>query len=352
MLNEKSKYCNPYLFLNFGSELQMGVTIKDIAKETGLSYSTVSKALNNSPLVKKPTKEKVLKSAKALGYQPNFAARNLVKKKSQAIGLAWPTIERIALSALVTEINKKIEEQGYSMILSINPIKSAIELFKRMQVDGILVFEESEKDLIESFIPESIPLVSYGVPNQNSYPIIDVNHKKAIFIAVHYLFELGHKHISYIGDLSQIDLRQQKKALGFRESMNQLQLNIDPNFGMIDTRGLDWFDGYKAAKRLIESNSLPTGLISGSYDISQGVLRALKEAQLKIPEDILLIGYDNIPQMKLLETPLTSVGVPIDKLADKMVTSVMNLVENKQTVPRVQLIQPELSLPVVQSGKG
>ncbi|GAE92175.1 hexuronate utilization operon transcriptional repressor ExuR [Gracilibacillus boraciitolerans JCM 21714] len=87
----------------------MNVTIKDIAKEANVSYSTVSKALNNSPLVKEITKQKILRVAKQMGYEPNLAAKQLVRKKTEVIGLLWPTIERLVLATLVTNISKLLK---------------------------------------------------------------------------------------------------------------------------------------------------------------------------------------------------------------------------------------------------
>lgn len=321
----------------------MSVTIKDIAKASGVSYSTVSKALNNSPLVKTETKNKILKIAKELGYQPNFSARNLVSKKSNVIGVVWPTIERIALSALITEINDTIERNKYSMILSISKINSSVEMFRRFQVDGIIIFEEEEDPFIEPGILQAVPVLSHGVPRGNPYPVVDVNHKKAISKAVKYLYELNHTDISFIGALTTYDPRQKEKANGYQQMMKQLKLPINKNW-LVDTKGLGWYDGYFATKSLLEKGQLPTAIIGGSYDISVGILRAIKEAGLEIPRDISIIGYDNIPQMASLETPLTSIGVPIDKLAHEIVHSLLQLIEQPdEEIPLVQALTPELN---------
>lgn len=320
----------------------MSVTIKDIASASGVSYSTVSKALNGSPLVKPETKRKVLKVAKQLGYQPNLSARSLVSKKSNTIGVVWPTIERIALSALITKINEIIEENHYSMILSINEIKSSVEMFRRFQVDGIIIFEE-EKVFIEPGILSAVPILSHGVPKENPYPVIDVNQKKAIHEAVEFLQQLNHTQICFIGDLSTDDPRQKEKASGFREGMKKFHLPVKKE-SMVDTSGLDFYSGYSATQSLLSNDHRPSAIIGGSYDICVGILRAIKEADLEIPEDISVIGYDNIPQMGSLETPLTSVGVPIDKLAYKMVDSLLMLIEQPDSsLPLAQTLKPELN---------
>jgi len=125
--------------------MELSVTIKNIAQIANVSYSTVSKALNNSPLVKNSTKERIISIANELGYQPNSAAQKLVSNKTFIIGLIWPTIERIALSTLVSEISNQINKTSNSIVLSVEPIQKSLRTFERFQVDGIIYFDESFK---------------------------------------------------------------------------------------------------------------------------------------------------------------------------------------------------------------
>ncbi|MBS4195137.1 LacI family DNA-binding transcriptional regulator [Lederbergia citri] len=321
----------------------MSVTIKDIAKIAGVSYSTVSKALNDSPLVKPTTKNRILKVAKEMGYEPNFAAQRLVSKQTKIIGLIWPTIERVVLSTLVTNISNEIRKTPYSMILSVEPIPASLEAFKRFQVDGVILFDENIDILIE---PTTRPLLVYGVADKvNKYfPIVDPNHEQAMLEAVNYLYsDLGHTKIAYIGDFSNSDRMQMEKLKGFKKAMKHFGLSIAPHF-LIDTKGLDWYDGYNAVSKLLENSNHPTAIVGGSYDISGGIIRGIKEKKLQIPNDISIISYDNIPQMANMEIPLTSIGVPVDKLAAEIVRSIIELIENKNLHPSIRKMTPELNI--------
>ncbi|MCJ8009486.1 LacI family DNA-binding transcriptional regulator [Lederbergia wuyishanensis] len=321
----------------------MSVTIKDIAKIAGVSYSTVSKALNDSPLVKPMTKKRILKVAKEMGYKPNFAAQRLVSKQTKIIGLIWPTIERVVLSTLVTNISNEIRKTPYSMILSVEPIPSSLDTFRRFQVDGVILFDENIDISIE---PNSIPFLVYGVAENenNHYPIVDPNHEQAMLEAVKYLHsELGHTNIAYIGDFSKTDRMQMEKLKGFKKAMNHFGLSIDQQF-LVDTHGLDWYDGYQAVSKLLESTDRPTAIVGGSYDISGGILRGLKEKKLQIPTDISIISYDNIPQMANMEIPLSSIGVPVDQLAAEIVRSIIEIIENKKIDPSIRKMIPELNI--------
>lgn len=322
----------------------MNVTIKDVAQKAGVSYSTVSKALNNSPLVKPETKKKIIKIAHELGYTPNFTAKNLVSKKSHIIGLVWPSIDRIALSTLVSKINEIIKTKGYSMILSVDSTINAIEMFQGFRVDGIILFDEGRNSHISKEMHSTIPILTYGVPDADStFPYIDVNHREAIHQAVSYLASLGHTNISYIGEISKSDRRQTEKIRGYIEGMKQEGLEIT-EASLINTNGLTWYDGYLAAQSIHTTLPSPTAIISGSYDISVGLLRAVKEQKIAVPDSLSIISYDNIPQMQSLETKLSSTGVPLDHLAHEMVEYLINMIENPTSKFHVKKLKPVLEI--------
>lgn len=326
----------------------MNITIKDIAQVAGVSYSTVSKALNNSPLVKPETKNKIIKIAKELGYEPNFAAQQLVSKQSKVIGLIWPTLERIAPSTLVSKINEEIRANAYSMILSISSIEESLEMFKRYQVDGVIVFDEQNHHILDTI---TIPLVTYGVGRDHNHSVIDVGYQAAMEMAVEYLYQLGHRNIAYVGDFSPIDDRQSEKFLGIKKAMNSFNLPIT-NQSFINTAGLEWYDGYVATKRLLANTSKPTAIIGSSYDISAGVIRALREANFIIPKDISVISYDNIPQMANLEIPLTSVGVPVEEIASNMVNTLLTRIQTKEMTPSIKQLTPKINERISCAGTG
>ncbi|WP_175638530.1 LacI family DNA-binding transcriptional regulator [Metabacillus schmidteae] len=317
----------------------MTITIKDIAKQVGVSYSTVSKALNDSPLVKHETKAKIIKLAKEMGYEPNYAAQRLVSKQSKVIGLIWPTLERVAPSTLITKINEEISKHGYSMILSINSIEESIEMFKRFQVDGVIIFNRDNFEMPKTF---PMPVVTYGVNKNKSIPVIDVNYREAMHSAVEYLYRLGHENIAFLGDFSFIDERQVEKYYGFQQAMEKLGLKINSH-NLINTGGLDWYDGYMATNRLLSSAFQPTAIIGTSYDISAGIVRSLRQANYILPKDMSVISYDNIPQMENLEVPLTSVGVPVEEIAQNMVKTLLNYIKDPNSVPVSQTLTPKIN---------
>ncbi|QAS52171.1 LacI family DNA-binding transcriptional regulator [Halobacillus litoralis] len=318
----------------------MGVTIKDIAKAADVSYSTVSKALRDSPLVKEPTKQKIIEIAHQLGYQPNVAARSLVSKKSHTIGVVWPTIERVTHSALVTGLNKRLEELSYTTLISINEMECAINTFNRYQVDAIVAFDEKNS---REPANSTVPIVTYGIAHKDApFPTVDVNRKQAIRTAVEHLINIGHQSISYIGDMVQEDHLQEEKVEGFRQAITEAELGLSST-SIMEVTDLESYDGYEAMKKLLKEPDHPTAIISGSHDLSKGILRAIHENGLSIPDDISIISYDNIPATETFEVPLSTVGVPLDIITEKLSEVLIALI-NEEEVNHSIYLKPELNI--------
>ncbi|XEC96381.1 LacI family DNA-binding transcriptional regulator [Paenibacillus tarimensis] len=318
----------------------MTITIKDIAQKAGVSFSTVSKALRNSPLVQDTTKRKILTIAEEMGYQPNIAARRLVSKKSWAVGVVWPSVERATPSILITLINEELEKHDYTTLLSMNKIDSAIEVFTRFQTDAILIFYDRDSSFIEQMpYQTNIPILYYGMSGQTPYPTIDVGRGEAIRLAVEHLARLGHQRIAYLGEPSYIDQLQQEKIGAYMDEMDSR--NMDKT--VVPIHSMESHDGYIAAIQVLQSERRPTAIISGSYDLTRGILRAAAELKLDVPKQLSVVSYDHIPQMAELELPITSVGVDVKRIAGVIAEKLVQLTANQSESPGdVIRLRPEL----------
>jgi len=310
----------------------MSVTIKDISKQVGVSYSTVAKALNNSPLVKESTKRKVMEAAEALGYTPNLAARSLVTKRTGLVGIVWPGIDRAALSSLVTSIQRRLAEKGLTALLSIHEPQEAIATFENLRADAILLFEESTADIIARPSHRRTPMISIGMPIKPGVPYVDMNRREAIRLAVETLVSRGYERIAYIGPYAEASVQQQEKWIGFKEGVHQCGIASQEEW-IIDSRGLLWQNGYHAAKQLLKLSDRPTAVISGSYDLAAGIIRAFQGEGITVPQDIAIISYDHIPHMEQLEIPISAVGVPEADLAAAVVDTLLLAIESVNDVP-------------------
>lgn len=310
----------------------MSVTIKDISKQVGVSYSTVAKALNNSPLVKEATKRKVLEAAEELGYTPNLAARSLVTKRTGLVGIVWPGIDRAALSSLVTSIQRRLAEKGLTALLSIHEPQEAIAMFENLRADAILLFEESSADIIARPSHRRTPMISIGMPIKPGVPYVDMNRREAIRLAVETLAGKGYERIAYIGPYTEASAQQQEKWIGFKEGLHQAGIEFQEQW-IVDSHGLLWQDGYRAAKQLLKMSDRPTAVISGSYDLAAGIIRAFQGEGTLVPQDIALISYDHIPHMEQLEIPISAVGAPEAVIAAAVVDTLLLAIESIDNVP-------------------
>ncbi|MCL6459615.1 MAG: LacI family transcriptional regulator [Gorillibacterium sp.] len=322
----------------------MNVTIKDVARIAGVSYSTVSKALNNSPLVTQKTKQKVLAVASQLGYQPNLNAKSLVSRSSHVIGVIWPTVEEQAFSSLITIVNEELKQHAYSMVLSINSLDDAVTIFNQYRLAGILAFCEREWSSSVDLLPSSAPLLYYGNASRLGHHTINVDRKQAIFDAVSYLHGIGHNRIAYIGDLSRTpEEAQLDKYRGYMNAVIHYGLQTHPGMA-ISVNDFSWDEGYSAAKKLLASDYDPTAVICASYELTSGVIRAIKESGYRIPENISVVSYDNIPQQEQLEPAITAVGAPVYLTAQWIVETILDLISDSDTspVPQKHIVIPSV----------
>ncbi|MDW8545880.1 LacI family DNA-binding transcriptional regulator [Staphylococcus pseudoxylosus] len=300
----------------------MAVTLKDVAEACGVSYSTVSKALKNSQLVKPKTKQMIQQKAVEMNYIPNHSARALVSKKSGTIGLIWPSVDRVAVTHLITEINLAIKSLGYVMFVSIDDVAAASKKFVEFGCDGIVIFDEGDDSNLPPEIYNNVPVVAYGVDRKIPYPIINVNHAEAMVLAIKGLIAKGVDTIDYIGDINTTDARQIAK----KEAIINYCENNKVNYRIIDSNGLNAIDAEAAVKQFLNNDALSPGVICGSYDITVGTINAMDSNQQPI-----IYSYDNIPQIKKLDYPVQAIGVPTADIAQQIVTTLDQVIKGEPT---------------------
>ncbi|MEB6170861.1 LacI family DNA-binding transcriptional regulator [Staphylococcus pseudoxylosus] len=300
----------------------MAVTLKDVAEACGVSYSTVSKALKNSQLVKPKTKQMIQQKAVEMNYIPNHSARALVSKKSSTIGLIWPSVDRVAVTHLITEINLAIKSLGYVMFVSIDDVAAASKKFVEFGCDGIVIFDEGDDSNLPPEIYNNVPVVAYGVDRKIPYPIINVNHAEAMVLAIKGLIAKGVDTIDYIGDINTTDARQIAK----KDAIINYCENNNVNYRIIDSNGLNAIDAEAAVKQFLNNDALSPGVICGSYDITVGTINAMDSNQQPI-----IYSYDNIPQIKKLDYPVQAIGVPTADIAQQIVTTLDQVIKGEPT---------------------
>ena len=321
------------------------VTIKDIAKQLGISHTTVSRALNHSPLVKPETRAHIQSVAKELNYVPNFNAKSLVNQKNYMIGLFFSSISQgTSSSFLVDTITgmRSILDASYSLsVEGIDEIQQLSEInFQRY--DGILVMSQSETDqaFIEHLKQQNLPFV---VVNRliNDPEIINVvaDDAQGVMTGIEYAITLGHQKIGYIGGIESFhSSNERRKAL--ITSLEKHELPIIPDFFRSGNYSLE--SGFQQMIQLLKNPELPTLIFCANDDMAIGAMRAIDAAGLKIPSDLSIIGFDDTPITSYLNPPLTTIHKPLKKISRLGTELLLKQIEHKEVAQNLYEIPTTL----------
>lgn len=299
--------------------------IYDVAKQSGYSITTVSKALNNYPDISDKARRKVLEVCKELGYMPNSSARTLSTKKSFTIGVVFSEILGLGIthpffSHVIESFKKEIEGAGYDLLFISreigNSIYSYLEHCNHRNVDGVIVvhtnFNEPE---VKEIIMSDLPCVVIDSTKEATLKVTSDNTAGAK-LAIDYLVELGHKRIGHISGNTESYASNVRES-EFIESMKQNGLNVPKSY--IQSGGYFSLEGgYKAMQALLKLNPHPTAVFASGDYMAIGAIKAIHEAGLEVPKDISIIGFDDVEAARLVTPSLTTIrqnSIEIGKIA-------------------------------------
>lgn len=311
------------------------ITIKDIAKLAGVSYSTVSKALNGDPRIKPATRQKVLAVAEKHQYRKNIMAQQLSTGRSNIIGFVLDELSNPLFSNISGNLHAELKKRGYQMILVV--ADDGVDIFSQLRVDGCILWDyalEDREAFWKKFATLNMPCFVLGTDEAPNSPYIKIDRKEGIYKAVQHLQSLGHSRIGFIGNSQNIKLE------GYREALERIGLGFEPHYVL--PAHSSWEDGYFAIRNYTFGPESPTAFIGLNNLVTRGALRALLEAGYNVPKDISLIGYDDLPDMQYAEVALTTIGPPLEELAAQAAELIVSLIRGEQTEYPV-VIQPQLN---------
>jgi LacI family transcriptional regulator len=293
------------------------ITIKDIARELGISPSTVSRALKDHPDISRDTKKAVNELAEKLNYQPNIVALNLRTKKTNTIGVVMPELVHFFFSTVISGIEDVAYEAGYNVILaqsneSIEREKSDLKALFNSRVDGMLISisrETTQYDHIESILAKGMPIVFYDrmYPNSiTSNVIVDdyVGSKEA----VNHLISQGCKKIAHLQASPNLKIAEDRLR-GHLDALAEHQLSF-PNEYLEQCPSGSMEDGFRAMNNLLALKNRPDSIFANNDVLAMGAMSAIKKAGLSIPKDIAIVGFSNWFYSSMLEPSLSSVDQP------------------------------------------
>ncbi len=308
------------------------VTIRDVAKAAGVSVSTVSRVLNDKDDVSFETGERVKDVIQELGYTASLAARSMRSRKTGVIGLIMPDVEQAFPVEVMKGVNRAIAEIDYDLIIytsgDIHKHYTAVRerryvsLLNNNITDGVIVVTPAATEFVTA-----APVVAVDPHYEgHDYPAVIATNQDGAIAAMTYLIELGHRRIGFIG--GRPDLQSANRRLeGYQDSLRQAGIGIDPDLILPGDFTLEI--GLVCAHKLLDLPDRPTAIFAANDQSAFGVYQAAQEAGLRIPEDLSVVGFDNIPEAAYTTPKLTTVDQSIREMGYVATKMVVMLVEGE-----------------------
>lgn len=322
------------------------VTIKDVAKRAGVSTSTVSRALSGKIPVDEATKEKVMKAVKELDYRPNVLAKGLKEGKTNTIGLVIPNIRNPIFPAVARGVEDEARKTGFTVVLcntdeDLRVEQDYVDKLQKRWVDGfIFATAQKNSDHILEMKKKGFPVVLLVRQMEDKVDAVITDNLKGAYDAVSYLLKIGHQKIALInGDLN-LPLYYERYE-GYKKALCDANMAIDGN--MIVDGVSEYRDSYRAMTALLGKGICPDAVFATSDPKAIGAIRAIKDYGLRVPEDISVIGFDNLEMSSLLDPPLTTVAQPLYEMGKIAANKLIRLINSSQnTKPAIDVIGTEL----------
>ena len=322
------------------------VTLKDVAKVAGVSYATVSRALSGSPEIGESTRKRVIKICEEMGYTPDAVARSMVMKRTNIIGLIVTSIDNPFMSEMTAHLEIYARQCGYNLMVcnssyDLGLEKEVFSLLMGRKVDGIIMIPVGS----ESYEPlramtAQIPTVFIG-ENLMELPenYVSVDNASGMQQATEYLYSLGHKRILYLGARDN-SMTHTLRAEGYYNACRKL--GITPNVMRNTSSRSSVQVGYELAKTHFERPFEETAILCAADTLAIGVLQAAYEKGIRIPQDLSLMGFDNITFSALPPISLTTVNQPKLELAVSALDMLLNRIKRPDAPHTKTILTPSL----------
>lgn len=332
------------------SESMPSLTLEDIAKQTGVSRSTVSRVVNNHPNVREDVRKRVLEAIRQTGFFPNAAARSLALQHSWTIGLILPNSVSFFFTDpyyphLTKGIAQACNQHNYTLALFLVESKEDEEkIFPRVChrgfLDGVIVQSghHGDQEIIGRLVDAKMPMCICGRPfRSDNVSYVDVDNVNASYLAVSHLIQLGRHRIGTIAGPSTSTVGIDRMA-GYRKALLSKGISIDES--LIAEGDFTEAGGSYAMRRLLPAE--PDAIFAASDIMALGAMRAIREAGLSIPDDIAFVGFDDLPLAALEDVQLTTIRQPVVQSGSRAVELLIDLIENGENPPRHIIMDTEL----------
>jgi len=308
-------------------------TIKDVAKVAGVSISTVSRALSEKIYVNPETKQRVMQAVDELGYRPNMLAKGLKEGKTRTIGLLIPDITNLYYARVMQNIEKYAVKNGYSLLLSntnedVGQEILAVDMLKERLVDGMIIIPSTSD--IQHFLAlqaDGIPFVMLNRRFQDDINCVSNDQRGGAYDAVKYLIEHGHRKISVVLRSFQKQIYQDRYE-GCMEALYEHGLQDSERYFLLNVDTIE--DSRCQAIEMLKREDRPTVFFVTNDMLVFGIYSAVSALNMNIPQDVSVMGFDNLPTSPYLVPPLTTYEHALEKIAGEAFRTLMRQINHKQ----------------------
>jgi DNA-binding LacI/PurR family transcriptional regulator len=329
----------------------MSSTLKDIARELGVSVSTISRVVNNKTYVNPKTRKIVLEGLKKFNYMPNQVARSLKKQSTGTVGIVVPDISENFFAQIIKGIDEVLRRKDISIILADSNESSQkeanyLKLLYQNRIDALILATVSKNhETLNMYSSNNIPVIFIdNIPDiDHDIDCVIINNKKASMLAVNHLIENNHRNIAIIVG-SPDETTGYERLDGYRRAMEQHKIPVDEH--LIQHGNYKEDSGYTCMKILLENRMEHpfTGLYVGSEMMTYGAIKAIKEYGLLIPDDIALVGFDVHDKSGLITPGITSVRQPETYIGKTVADLVVNRLKEKKNNTRLNQVYQHIVL--------
>lgn len=325
-------------------------SIYDVAKQAEVSPATVSRFLNRTTYVSDAKSSKIEQAIRALGYKPNYSMNQGRNTRSMTIGVLVQNPESPHTSRFLNDMEKVLNEQGYSLVIATghwkNKLEShALEYLERSNVDGIIVVTGTLTDKQILDYSETMPVVAFGYDVIGKrVRSINIDNVLGGYMATLHLLQQGHLNIAHIkGLLNQPDAAA--RFVGYKKALQEAGIKVQSK--LIKQGDFSSETGYKMTKELIESNNHFSAIFAANDQTAYGAIKALHDHGLRVPEDVSVVGFDDLPTSYYFTPALTTLRQPVEEIGVVCAESILNLLNGNKHEVRL----PPMELIVRQSTK-
>ncbi len=322
----------------------METTIHDIAKKLNFSASTVSRALNNNPKISEATRKLIKKTADEMGYRPNILAASFRTKRTNTIGVVVPHINRHFFSSVISGIEEVAYKSGFTVTISQSndnfekENKITHTLFSN-RVDGLIIslgMNTIDFSHLKLFSDKNIPLVFFDrvVDEIKAHKIV-VDDFDCGYLATKHLIEQGAKRVAHIGGSLNIKIYKNRQD-GYIKAIKESGFEIEES--LIVNNSLTREDGTNAAKKLFRNKKLPDAIFCANDTTALSVIIYLRENNIKVPENVLLVGFSNEPFSEVVTPPISTIKQPGFLMGKKAAELIIHQINNKNTKQNFETI--------------